>query len=116
MDAKAELLKGSQCLEHRSKPRDPTRWQPGGATTPESRFSTTKWLRLRDALALACRRLDRKTAKQDICDLAIAQKILLRGVISGHYIFFSYDSECAYLMPSNIDWRAGTLYSFREQL
>jgi hypothetical protein len=81
----------------------------------ESPFSTTKWLRLRDALALACRQLDRKNAKQEICDLVIGQKILLRGVISGHYIFFSDDSECDYLLPSNIDWRAGRLYSFCEQ-
>jgi hypothetical protein len=115
MYAKIERLKGSQSLEHSSKPRDPTGWQPCGATTPESQFSTTKWLHLRDALALACRRLDRKTAKQEICDLVIAQIILLRGVISRRYIFFSYDSECAYLMPSNIDWRAGRLYSFHEQ-
>jgi hypothetical protein len=81
MDAKIERLKlkGSQSLEHSAKPRDPTRGQPCGATTPESPFSTTKWLRLRDALALACRQLDRKNAKQEICDLVIGQKILLRG-------------------------------------
>ena len=52
---------------------------------PDDQFSKTKWLRLRDALALACRRLDRGNAKQEICDLVIARKIVLRGERSGRY-------------------------------
>jgi hypothetical protein len=79
---------------------------------PEDHFSMTKWLRLRDALALACRRLDRRIAKQEICDLAIAHKIVLRGERSGHYLFFEYQHHYAYLVPSNIDWRRGRLFQF----
>jgi hypothetical protein len=113
----AKIASGSGRAASRSAPEiaDLLAVQSCGATTPESQFSTTKWLRLRDALALSCRRLDRKNAKQEICDSVIAQRILLRGVIKGHYEFFSYESACAYLMPSNIDWRAGRLYSFHEQ-
>jgi hypothetical protein len=81
---------------------------------PEDQFSMTKWLRLRDALALACRRLDRGNAKQEICDLAIARKIVLRGEMSGCYLFFNKEHYCAYLVPSNIDWRGGRLFKFNE--
>jgi hypothetical protein len=79
---------------------------------PDDQFSKTKWLRLRDALALACRRLDRDNAKQEICDLVISRKLLLRGEKGGHYIFFDNQHHCAYLMPSNIDWRRGRLFEF----
>src|SRR5467141_654664 len=79
---------------------------------PDDQFSKTKWLRLRDALALACRRLDRDDAKQEICDLVISRKLLLRGEKGGHYIFFNNQHDCAYLMPSNIDWRRGRLFEF----
>jgi len=79
---------------------------------PEDQFSMTKWLRLRDALALACRRLDRRNAKQEICDFAIARKIVLRGEISGRYLFFDNEHHSAYLVPSNIDWREGRLFEF----
>jgi hypothetical protein len=79
---------------------------------PDDQFSKTKWLRLRDALALACRRLDRDNAKQEICDLVIARKIVLRGERSGRYIFFDYEHHSAYLVPSNIDWKRGQLFEF----
>jgi hypothetical protein len=80
----------------------------------DDQFSLNKWLRLRDALALACRKRDRRNAKQEICDLAIARKIVLRGELNAKYVFFDNDSYCAYLVLSNIDWRGGRLFQFVE--
>ena len=74
----------------------------------------TKWLRLRDALALACRNRNRQDTKQDMCDLAIAGKILWRGELNGRYLFFENAHDCSYLVPKNIDWRAGRLFYFNE--
>src|SRR5437763_14984407 len=78
----------------------------------DAKSLNTKWLRLRDALAFACRRLDRTEAKQEICDLVISSKIVLRGESDGRYIFFDNRSYRSYVMPSNIDWRRSSLYKF----
>lgn len=78
----------------------------------DAKSMNTKWLRLRDALAFACRRLDRTEAKQEICDLVISSKIVLRGERDDRYIFFDNRSHRSYVMPSNIDWRRSRLYMF----
>jgi hypothetical protein len=80
----------------------------------DERFTNTKWLRLRDALALACRRLARNNAKQEICDLVISKRLIMRGEKSGQYIFFDSQYYRSYVMPSNINWRGGSLYQFHE--
>jgi hypothetical protein len=103
---------GFKYPEGSSQPQNPSDGDPRKGKTRDDQLPATKWLRLRDALALSCRRLDRRNAKQEICDLGIGEKILLRGELHDHYIFFDNHHHCSYLMPSNIDWRRGYLYRF----
>jgi hypothetical protein len=93
---------------------DPPMGRTRGDVGLDERFTNTKWLRLRDALALACRRLDSNNAKQEICDLVISRKLIMRGEKAGQYIFFDSQHYRSYVMPSNIDWRGGKFYQFDE--
>ena len=97
---------------HNSRQRNPSGTPLCGGAAAREKFLKRKWLRLCDALALARGMLGTKMAKQEICDLAIAGKILLPGEIYGHYTFFEEYDERMYLMPSNIDWRSGELFDF----
>lgn len=78
----------------------------------ECEFPRKKWLRLRDALALVCMRLDGEAAKQEICDSAIMGQLILRGEWNDQYIFFDSPREIMKLIPSNIDWVESKVYKF----
>jgi hypothetical protein len=97
---------------HRRSAGDPLGGRLRGGAMPDEQFPMTKWLRLRNALVLASRKRDRRDAKQDMCDVAIARKIVLRGELNGRYIFFDNAHHRAHLMPSNIDWKTGRLFYF----
>jgi hypothetical protein len=78
----------------------------------EYEFPRKKWLRLHDALALVCTRLDTEAAKQEICDSVITGQLMMRGEWNDQYVFFDSPRETVKLIPSNIDWVEAKIYKF----